>query len=38
VWSVGDHGALEVTLPERLPVAAAHALELTGTARSTATH
>jgi alpha-L-fucosidase len=34
-WRVDD-GALELTLPERLPVSAAHAFELTGELRPTA--
>lgn len=35
-WSVDEAGGLWLTLPERLPVAAAHAIELSGTPRSTA--
>lgn len=35
-WRVTDDARLEVTLPERLPVTAAHTLVLTGRPRSTA--
>jgi alpha-L-fucosidase len=34
-WTIAE-GVLEITLPDRLPIAAAHAVELTGTPRSTA--